>query len=296
MKLQTLSTVITAFATAALVDFSSVANPVNAATLAGLTDDNTLLVFDSANPGATNSIQVTGVDGYLLGIDFRPANGLIYGLSNTNNLYTIDPLSGSANFISTLSVPFNGGVSSGVDFNPAADRLRVVGTNGQNFRINVDNGVVAEDAQLNPGTPAITAAAYTNVDNDPATGTTLYNIDTALGQLLIQNPPNAGTQVAVGSLNISNLESSAGFDIITANGVNTAFAALTAHSITSLYSIDLATGSATKIGLIGDGKTELIGLTSAPAAAVPEPTTMAGLALAGAGLTAARRKRKQSAA
>lgn len=296
MKFQTLCSVVAAVASVALFNLCDVTKPAIAATLAGLTDDNTLLVFDSANPGATNSVKVTGVDGYLLGIDFRPANGFIYGLSHTNNLYTIDPLSGAATFISTLSVAFNGGVNSGVDFNPAADRLRVVGTNGQNFRINVDTGVVAEDLPLNPGTPAITAAAYTNADNDPTTGTTLYNIDPTLGQLFIQNPPNNGTQVLVGSLNIPNLETASGFDIVTTNGVNTAFAALTVHNITSLFSIDLGTGSATKLGTIGNGKTELIGLTAAPAAAVPEPTTMAGLALAGAGLTAARRKWKKPVA
>lgn len=292
MKLQKISLLTLACTAITLTQMVASATSTIAATLAGLTADNTLVFFDSANPSAIASVQVTGVDGTLLGIDLRPANGLIYGLSSTNNLYTIDPLSGVATFVSTLSVPFTGGTNSGVDFNPAADRLRVVGTNGQNFRINVDTGVVAEDSLLNPGTPTITAAAYTNTDNNPATGTALYNIDTTLGQLFLQNPPNAGTQVPVGSLNLGSISAASGFDIVTNNGVNTAFAALTLDNITSLYRIDLSTGAATKVGRIGTGRTELIGLSSAPAAAVPEPTTMAGLAIAGAGFAAIRRKRK----
>ncbi len=36
------------------------------------------------------------------------------------------------------------------------------------------------------------AAAYTDPDNDPATGTTLYVIDADLNALTIQAPPNNG--------------------------------------------------------------------------------------------------------
>ena len=55
-----------------------------------LTDDNTLISFDPSNPGETNSIAVTGADAPLLGIDTRPANGFVYGISTSNNIYTID--------------------------------------------------------------------------------------------------------------------------------------------------------------------------------------------------------------
>ncbi len=92
-----------------------------------LTDANILVSFDPNSPASTQRTQVTGVDGTLLGIDVRPANGLIYGLSTTNNLYTIDADSGAATLVSTLSQPFEAGAISGFDFNPVADRLRLVG-------------------------------------------------------------------------------------------------------------------------------------------------------------------------
>ena len=96
-----------------------------------LSDDNTLISFAPSNPGQTDAIAVTGVDAPLLGIDTRPANGLVYGITATNNIYTIDPNSGAAIYISTLDIPFEAGTISGFDFNPVADRLRLVGDNDQ---------------------------------------------------------------------------------------------------------------------------------------------------------------------
>ncbi len=288
MKLSKLSTVITTLAVAAIFDLLSVAKPAAAVSLVGLTEDNNLVLFDSSNPTSTSTVSITGIDGTLLGIDRRPANNLIYGLTNTNNIYTINPFTGVASFVSTLSVPFTGGTISGVDFNPVPDRLRVVGGNDQNYRINVDTGAVIVDGTLNPGDPNITAVAYTNVDNNPATGTTLYNIDYISDALFIQNPPNAGTLGLVGSLGL-DIISAAGFDIFTDNGVNTAFAALTPASASgaNLYTIDLTTGAATSVGTISSGK-RLIGLT----AVVPEPNVGLG-ALLGVGVFALLGRRRK---
>lgn len=293
MKLQAISTVVIALATAGTVELSISAKPAAAFQLTGLTANNQLLLFDSATPSATKNVQVTGVEGTLLGIDRRPLNNLIYGLTDTNNIYTINPLTGAATFVSTLSTPFTGGFTSGVDFNPVPDRLRVVGANGQNFRINVDTGAVIVDGAINPGDPDITAVAYTNADNDPATGTTLYDIDAVLAQLFIQNPPNNGTLAPVGSLGVGAIASVGGFDIFTTNGVNTGFAALTVNNRTKLFTVNLSSGATTELGTIGNGRTRLVGL-SASAAAVPEPTTMAGLALVGVGLISTRRKLKKT--
>jgi hypothetical protein len=280
MQLQTLSAVMAALATFAVVDLFGVANPAAAIQLTGLTADNQLVSFDSATPGSTTRVSVTGITGQLLGIDLRPANNVMYGLSDSNNIYTINPVTGQATLVSTLSVAFTGGTLSGVDFNPVPDRLRVVGSNDQNLRINVDTGAVAVDGMLNPGDPSITASAYTNVDTDPGTGTTLYGIDSALDQLFIQNPPNNGTQVLVGDLGI-DFGSTGGFDIVTLNGVNLAFAA----SGSTLYSVDLTSGAATGLGTIAAGSDSFIGLTATP---VPTPALLPGLI--GMGLAAWKKR------
>ena len=57
----------------------AIAPQVQAVGLTGLTRDNTLVNFDSASPNAASFVQVTGVVGNLLGIDYRPADGQLYG-------------------------------------------------------------------------------------------------------------------------------------------------------------------------------------------------------------------------
>lgn len=272
ISLSRLSTAITGLVATILICDGK---PAFALGLTGLTDSNTLVFFDSATPGTTTSTAVSGVDGSLIGIDYRPANGLLYGLTTSNSIYTINPATGAATLVSTLSVPFTSGGQSGVDFNPVPDRLRVVGSNDQNFRINVDTGATIVDGTLNPGDPSITASAYTNSDNNPATGTTLYGINSILDILVIQNPPNNGTLVTVGSLGI-DFNTVGGFDIATSNdGVNTAFAA----SNSTLYSINLSTGAATSLGAI-DGSPTLVGLSADLPTAVPfEFSPLPGIAL-----------------
>lgn len=291
MKLNRFRTVISALAVVTIFNLVSDTKPAAALGLVGLTDNNNLVLFDSDNPTATSSVSITGVTGRVLGIDLRPLNNQIYGLTDTNNIYTINPFTGAATFISQLSTPFTGGFVSGVDFNPVPDRLRVVGGNDQNLRINVDTGAVIVDGTLNPGDPNITAAAYTNADNDPATGTTLYDIDYISDALFIQNPPNAGTLERVGSLGI-DIDSRGGFDIFTQNGVNTALAALTPVNSTgsNLYNINLSTGAATQIGTIGNGSSRIVGVTAQP---VPEPGTVLGSVAVGGMLALLRRCRRR---
>lgn len=233
--------------------------------MVALTDANTLIAFDPNTPESSRQIAVTGVDGTLLGIDLRPANGLIYGLSSTNKLYTIDASTGAATFVSTLSVAFEGGTVSGFDFNPVADRLRLVGGNGQNFRINVDTGAVIQDTAIaytptDPNTglpPNVTAAAYTNAFAGTTT-TQLFNIAAAQDVLVLQNPPNDGALTTIGNLGI-DFDNLGGFDILsTANGLNMAFAV----SDSTLYTLDLTTGTASRLGQIGGALSNIVGLTS----------------------------------
>lgn len=242
-----------------------------------INNSNILIRFDSATPGTVTTQAVTGLmaGDQLFGIDYRPANGLLYGLAfgaTGDRLYTINALTGVATFASTLSTAVNG--VPGMDFNPVVDRLRVVTENEQNLRINVDTGIVNIDNPLNPGNPGVTGAAYSN-NSAGASSTTLYVIDASTDMLFIQDPPNAGTLVAVGGLGV-NTGNFIGFDISGLTG--TAYAALGTNLTTSeFYTINLSTGAATLVGSIGGPGDQFFvrGVAALPgAAAVPEPATL----------------------
>jgi hypothetical protein len=234
--------------------------------LVGLAEDNRLLLFTSDRPAAAKTVKVTKVSGVLVGIDYRPSNGRLYGLSSANNLYTIDPQSGVATPVNTLTTPFDGGPRSGFDFNPQSDRLRIVGGSGQNLRVHPNIGAAATDTALayapkDPNfrkKPLVVACAYTNsVARAPTTKA--YDIDAALDVLVLQDPPNDGTLQTVGPLG-ADFDVATGFDIVTdAQGRDRAFAA----SGGALYAIDLATGASTRLGVIGQGGLRLVGLAAA---------------------------------
>lgn len=310
MKLGRLNTIITVLSIATIFDLLGVAKPATAVNLTGLTPTNTLINFDSNNPSVTTSVNITGLEnGNLLGIDYRPANGFLYGLTDTNNIYTINADSGVASFVSTLSIPFEGGFQSGIDFNPVADRLRVVGSNDQNLRINVDTGATIADSPLAFGAgdpnfganPNISGAAYTNSfagPPGPPRTTTLIDIDYVLNIFAIQNPPNAGTLRTGGSGN-ANLAPIFGFDIFTAaNGDNIVYVASNnAQSQTALFSLNLNNLQAGEsVVPIGSNNTiAFVGLAAEPIAAepVPEPSSVLGMLTFGAFGAASLFKRKQ---
>jgi Domain of unknown function (DUF4394) len=208
---------------------------------------NNLLAFNLTKPGTPVSKAITGLQTgeTILGIDMRPATGQLFALGSTSRLYALNTATGAATAISVA--PFStllSGTSFGFDFNPTVDRIRVISNTGQNLRLNPITGdIAAVDAALNPGTPNVTASAYTN--NVPGSvNTTLFNIDVTTDKLYTQNPPNNGTLVEVGSLGI-DVTADNGFDI--GGTSNVAYAILTVGGSTSIYTINLTTGMATKV-------------------------------------------------
>ncbi|WP_206793917.1 DUF4394 domain-containing protein [Amycolatopsis sp. MtRt-6] len=230
----------------------------------GISADGTLMAtFTTDRPQVLDWVRViTGLSGdtALLGIDFRIQNGLLYGVGNNGGVYTISMPPATPDVVvkkvSQLSVPL-WGTSFGVDFNPAADRLRLVSDQGQNLRHNLADGVTAEDAILTTPpalgpTRGVTAAAYTNNDLNPDTATTLVDINTATDQVMIQSPANNGTLAATGALGV-DAGPNAGFDIysdlVAGKTVSvTGFATLAVGGQSSLYSVNLLTGAATAVG------------------------------------------------
>lgn len=279
----------TTTAALALASALSLAPAAQAATVFALGNDGaTLIRFDSATPGTTSTVGViAGATVKLDGLDFRPADGLLYGYeSATSGIYRVNTSTGATTLVSTSSAPVTA-ATMGIDFNPVPDRLRVATNDGDNRRINIATGAAITDGALsyaagdaNAGAaPRVADVAYTNSDKLAATGTQLFYIDWVLNTLANTTNPNGGVINTVGALGVDTDEN-VGFDIVTdAAGVNTAFASLNVGGVQGFYGINLATGAATLIGTTGTGP--LIGLA---VAAIPEPGSLALVAAAGAAL------------
>ncbi|WP_411727878.1 DUF4394 domain-containing protein [Methyloglobulus sp.] len=229
----------------------------------GLTSDQRLICFNEFNPGEAKTIDtVTGFSGdtKLVGIDFRVQDKSLYGVGDKGGVYKISTNDAFAQKVSQLTVPLNGAFF-GVDFNPAADRLRVISNTGQNLRHNVNaGGTTIVDGTLSYTAPAtttalgVTGSAYTNNDLDLNTATTLYALDSTLDQVAIQSPANNGTLQATGKLTV-NTTPSVGFDIYSTirNGTTVnieGFTSLTSSDdrVVRFYSVRLFSGKATSRG------------------------------------------------
>ncbi|SMC00712.1 conserved hypothetical protein [Hymenobacter roseosalivarius DSM 11622] len=216
--------------------------------------NSTLLIFDLTNPSTLVSKPITGLasDAFIKGLDFRPANGQLYALSSDNGLYTINASSGAATLIAPLSIPVIG-ASVGFDFNPVADRIRIVTSSDQNLRVNPVDGSVVQDTPLNPSERIIFGSAYSN-NYAGATTTTLYNLgrvligrQTTASTLYQQTPPNDGNLVEIARLAPDNIGSGS-FDIGGTSNIGYALVSLLFNPVNTLYSVDLQTGKLTAIG------------------------------------------------
>jgi hypothetical protein len=224
----------------------------------GLTADGKLVRFRECSPkkikGAVPVTGLTGGDTALVGIDYRVQDGLLYGVGNGGGIYKFDGAPGVATLDSQLGVALEG-TSFGVDFNPAADRLRVVSDTGQNLRHNLNDDTTATDGALKNGdavAAGVVGAAYTNNDEAPSTATTLFDLDSALDQIAIQSPPNAGNLAATGKLGV-DAGPIAGFDVYSriekdVAVANWGFAVIDAAGARGFYRVDLLTGRAIPLG------------------------------------------------
>ncbi len=259
----------------------------------GLTTTSTIVSFDTANPGVVTNTSpaITGTAGgeLVIDIDVYPVNQLLHGIgSTTGNIYRIDPLTGVATLDATPQSSV--GTPETIDFNPAADRLRVFSAGDANFRITpstntvgptgANSGLVSSDGTLaySGGTPNpnLQAAAYTNNFDGTAT-TTLFSIDVDANTLVMHSgAPQFSTLATVGPLGL-DIGTLAGFDI-SPTGANFV------TDGNSLYTINLGTGTLSSAGTIG-----AVG-TVQSLAVVPEPATAGLFAIAIAALAVPRRR------
>jgi hypothetical protein len=259
---------LTAFALAALTTIVT----ARAQSAFGVDSNGDLFRFDLSSPATTYTIGNLGF--VPEGLDFRTGTGTLYAIdvgASLTQLYTVDTATGAATTVgagfasagtfNSLSYSLLTSGSFAFDFNPTtlqADgsiRIRFIGDNGVNLRLHSGTGGIAAVDGAVSG--AIAGAAYINNAFARMGGATgLYDVDTRTNSLFLQNPPNAGSLVLVGALGI-DVGDDVGFDILTSVnagddgiGGDMAFLVDSLGSYSNLYSVDLATGAASSLGVI----------------------------------------------
>ena len=266
MKLSKTTTTALACVAAALAAGVASASS-QAATLAALQDGKSIVWIDTDQKKVVGMAALDG-GASLIGFDVRPSDGRLYGVTPDGAIVTLDVKTGKWEKKSQLSEKLPQGATFAIDFNPVADRMRIVSSEGMSLRINVEDGKATVDGQLkyaeadaNKGKqPRVTAAAYTN-SYAGTKETALYDFDTANGTLVKQAPPNDGILNTVGTLGVK-LDGPVAFDIWSdGKGANKGWLL----SGGKLYAVDLASGAATSVGDIAGLKGKISDIAILPA-------------------------------
>lgn len=224
-----------------------------------------LAVLGGPDDGGRFAVTGLNAGSPLLGLDYRPSDGLLYALGGDGQLYTLGR-GGAATPVGTPQA--YGDLSKGVafDLNPQLDALRVVATaDGRNFVTDPATGVPTEYTRSAYGAGdaaavKVLATAYTNpVSPFPAEAvTTQYSLEATRNAFAVQ-AKNEGTLTTVGVLEV-DFGAPAGLDVSGATG--TVYALLSVGGSGGLYTV--SAGDAALIRLDADVR-GLADLTVVPA-------------------------------
>ncbi len=298
----------------------ALASVAHAQSFVGLNTGGRSLTTFGTNGNSTAPVAISGLStgDSIVDIDFfSSGGGQLFGMGSSGTLYTI-----AFNGLTAVATVNNGpvytpavaggtttiGTPTAIDFNPAANRLRVY-SGTANFRITTGaGGILSDDGQLayvagDPRfgmTPNLVAAAYINNDMDALTGTTLYSIDATFNTLVV-HPATGGPQfsmlqtqdvLTLGGIMI-DFGTDTGFDVLTLGGINTAYVS----NGNTFYTVSLNMGMVG--GVAGDLANAFtvtgLGAGITDFAVVPEPGTYALLTVGVAfGLLAFRRRQARA--
>lgn len=209
-------------------------------------DSNDLFYFESDAPEDVDRETLSGLDEgeNLLGLDVRPATGGLYVLGDHGNVYVVNTLSNTALKVASLPIELDAAdrnVKFGVNFNPVADRMRIVTNDDENFNVDPATGAVTVEGKLqydnqDHESPSVVAAAYTL----PPAGhpTTLYAVDQNRDGLYKVLPPASGVLSDREALDIDPSQVT-GLDIGHDAG---GFLVTTTNGTSQLFQLDVVTG------------------------------------------------------
>jgi hypothetical protein len=221
-----------------------------------------LVKFSPNSPGSYTVVgEVTlPASATVLALAVRPSNNALVALGSDGTLYKIDPLSGapsSPHLISGSGVTIDPAQFYGMAFDPATDKIRLVGRtdDGQvgtfdvNYVIDADTGVGTKEAVLQKPPFKISGMAYNNDTGNAV----VYAIDYQNSRLftLDNTPPpfNSGSISLVANLSIAPAGTVVnGFEI---DGGGNAYAVWNVSSTPHLFSIGLNNGGVVDSGAIG---------------------------------------------
>ncbi len=270
----------------------------SAATLFGVTTENSLVSFDSSAPSVfQTSVTITGLfdadgttpnsNGSILNLTARPGanskNFQLWAIDNNANVYTIN-LGGAATLVSAGFNP--AGFAAGFAYDPFNDNFVYAGDNAESFSLSLTGSATANPDLTYAGGGA---ASIFGLGIDPDFGT-VFAIDAgndSLSTSFDPNFPGAGSELTiVGGLNVNV----ASFGGLAVDFDGNLFASLSTDGISSgFYSVNKSTGEAS---LIGNFTTGVSAITAAP---VPDGgTTCAFLGGTFACLGLLRRKQRQA--
>lgn len=217
--------------------------------------------YDPANTDNGYSVNALDKNEKVLDIDYRNSEGLLYALTrlvSEERVVIIDPTTGliyrRGTITTTTPTPTLSDVNFTIDFDPAADELRVIGSDNTNYSIVITSNVAATAKDAPPPTAVATKNSDMSCDSKPSCSTPLvgaaytdegtatpenriarlFGIDTNNTYAL--NDAATGKVSTVRSLGISGATRVNGFDIdpITQRGI----AIITANGSATVYTID----------------------------------------------------------
>lgn len=233
---------------------------------------NILRFIDTTAPSVVlRTVTITGLQSgeAITAIDYRPANGVLYGIGvvtgGLTRLYTINVTTGAATLIGGGPFDTFVGLTTtaglGMDFNPVVDRIRLINNLGTNMRVNPDTATAtvdtsttfaAGDVNQNSGNSPNSIAYSNNVAG--AVSTTLYGVVSGNGPQVVRigSPggtplsPNSGVMFTVGPTGTDGYSTlHQGLDV-SRSGV----AYMIVDNDNRLYTLNLDTGAATSLGLL----------------------------------------------